>query len=94
MPTADTQLSCQVLTGILPYEPARDGIIIFHVMTGGRPPRPQNARWLRDSTWNVIITCWNEQRELRLDIRTVHLQLSASSIQEDAEGGRGNRPVL
>ena len=41
----------------------------------------------------MIETCWNEQRELRLDIRAVCLQLSALSTQEDAEGERGNRPA-
>jgi len=75
----------EVLTGILPYGTARDGIIIFHVVTGDRPPRPENVRWLRDQTWNMIIKCWSEQRHHRWDIRSVCNQLSASSIQEVAE---------
>lgn len=62
-------------------------------MTGDRPPRPQSTRCIQDPIWNMIITCWNEQREQRWDIRAVHNQLSASSIQEVAEGEKGNRPA-
>jgi hypothetical protein len=80
----------KILTEILPYGNARDGIIIFHVVTGDRPPRPPNARWLEDQIWNMITTCWNEKREQRWDIRTVYNQLSVSSIQEIAETERGN----
>lgn len=81
-------ISNEVLTDILPYGPARDGIIIFHIVTGDRPPRPQNDRWLTDQLWNMIETCWNEERELRWDIRAVHHQLSASS-QWIVEGEQG-----
>jgi hypothetical protein len=41
----------------------------------------------------MITKCWSEQRETRWDIRTVVHQLSVSSIQEVAEGQRGNRPA-
>lgn len=76
----------QVLTEILPYGNARNGIIIFHVVTGDRPPRPKPGdREVQDQIWHMIETCWMEQRELRLDIHAVHCQLSASSIQEIKE---------
>jgi len=76
----------EVLTGIVPYGNARDGIIIFHVVTGDRPSRPQNARWLGDQAWDMITGCWNEQRELRWDIKAVLNQLSTSSTQWITEG--------
>jgi hypothetical protein len=38
----------------------------------------------------MIIKCWSENREKRLDIRSVYNQLSVASIQEVAEGDRGN----
>ena len=60
-------------------------------MTGDRPPRPENARLLRDQIWNMIVKCWSEQREQRWDIRSVYNQLSVASIQEIAEGERGNK---
>ena len=75
----------------MPYENARDGITIFQIVTGDRPPRPQNTQWLRDQIWDMITKCWSEQREQRLDIRSVYNQLSVSSIQEIAEGQRGNQ---
>ncbi|KAF9645420.1 kinase-like protein [Thelephora ganbajun] len=78
----------ETLTEILPYGNARDGIIIFHVVTGDRPPRPTNARWLRDQIWDMITTCWSEKRDQRWDIHAVYHQLSVSSIQETAEGER------
>ncbi|KAF9647766.1 kinase-like protein, partial [Thelephora ganbajun] len=78
----------ETLTEILPYGNARDGIIIFQVVTGDRPPRPASARWLREQIWSMIVTCWSEKRDQRWDIRAVYHQLSASSIQEGAEGER------
>ena len=79
----------QILTDVLPYGNARDGIIIFRVVTGDRPPRPQNSRWLQDRVWDMIAKCWSEQREERWDVRTVYNQLSVSSIQETAQSERG-----
>ena len=81
----------KTLTEVLPFGNARDGIIIFHVVTGNRPPRPQNSRWLKDQIWNMIMTCWSEKRDQRWDIHAVYNQLSVSSIQEIAETERGKR---
>jgi len=81
----------ETLTEVLPFGNARDGIIIFHVVTGDRPPRPPNTRWLKDQIWNMIMTCWSEKREQRWDIRAVYNQLSVSSIQEIAETERDNQ---
>jgi len=86
-----SSLCSKTLTEILPYGNARDGIIIFHVVTGDRPPRPANARWIQDQIWNMLMICWSEKREQRLDIRAVYNQFSVSSIQEIAEAERGNQ---
>jgi len=75
-----SSLSNKILTDILPFGNARDGIIIFHAVTGDRPPRPPNSRWLKDEIWNMIITCWSEKREQRWDIHAVYNQLSVSGI--------------
>ena len=79
----------QILTDVLPYGNACDGIIIFRVVTGDRPPRPQNSRWLQDEIWDMIAKCWSEHREERWDARTVYNQFLASSIQETAQRERG-----
>jgi len=78
----------ETLTEILPFGNARDGIIIFHVVSGDRPSRPESAEWMKDRVWAMITTCWSEKRENRWDIRTVHNQLLVSSIQENAKAGR------
>ena len=91
MATADVVACYQVLTEILPFGSAHDGVITSHILAGNRPPRPQNARWLRHQIWNTITTCWSDKRELRWDIHAVHHQLSASSIQETAEVEREHR---
>ena len=79
----------KVLTEMLPYKNAQRGLVVFHVMTGDRPPRPHNSRWLDDQIWNMITTCWSEKREQRWDIHAVYNQLSVSSVQEIAETERG-----
>jgi hypothetical protein len=80
----------KVLTEVLPYGTARDGIIIFHIVTGDRPPRPTNARWLQDRVWNMIEACWSEERKERWDIHAMYDQLSSSSIQEVPDVEPGN----
>ena len=81
----------KTLAEVLPYGNARDGIIIFHVVTGDRPPRPTDARWLQDHIWNMLTTCWSDKREQRWDIRAVCNQFSTSSIQEIPDTEPGNR---
>ena len=79
---------CQVLTGILPYGNNRDGIIAFHVVTGERPTRPANARWLEDHIWTMITACWSESREQRWGIHAVYNQFLASATEvSDLEPG-------
>ena len=90
-PSPLTSLLPQVLTGILPYGQIRDGIIIFHVVTGDRPTRPSDARWLEDRIWSMIMTCWSERREQRWGVHAVYNQFSTSSIREIADGELGNR---
>ena len=85
------QLYNKTLTGIIPYGDVRDWSINSRIVIGDRPPRPPNARWLKDQIWNMIMTCWSGKREQRWDIRTVYNQLSVSSIQEIAETERSNR---
>ncbi|KAF9645572.1 kinase-like protein [Thelephora ganbajun] len=89
-----TMTAYETLAEILPYGDARDGIITFRVMTGDRPPRPLNARWLQDQIWNMIQTCWSEKREQRWDAHAIYSQFSVSSIQEIAEVERDVRTII
>jgi len=91
---ADIATFFQTLAEIQPYGNARDGVIIFQVVSGDRPSRPMGARWLQDQIWNMITICWSERRELRWDIHTVYNQLSMSSMQEIAEVERGDQRAL
>jgi len=64
---------------------------MLRFMAGDRPPRPPPTRWLQDPIWNMITTCWGENREQRWDIRAVYNQFLVSSIQEIVAGEQGNR---
>ena len=77
--------------GILPYGNARDGIIIFEVVTGEWPPCPTDTWWLQDHVWNMLVICWSDKREQRLDIGAICNQLSTSSIQEVPKVEQGNQ---
>ena len=81
----------EILTETLPYGNYQGGIIIHRIVTGDRPPRPKNARWLKVQTWNMIVACWSMNLELRWDIRTVYDQFLVSSFQEITEVERGNQ---
>jgi len=81
----------EALTEILPYGDARDSVIVFRVVSGVRPSRPTDTRWLQDQTWNMIETCWSERREQRWGIRDVCNQFSESSAQKIPDVEPGNR---
>ena len=83
----------KTLTEIQPYGNARDGIIIFHVVTGDRPPRPKDTKWLQDRIWDMIVTCWSDKREQRWGVHAVYDQFSTSSSQEVPEVEPGSQHV-
>ena len=90
-PLLTSSLCDKVLTGVLPYGDNRDGIIIFHVVTGERPTRPADARQLQDRVWVMIEACWNERRGQRWGVHAVYDLFSTSSIQEVPGVGPGNQ---
>ena len=69
----------------MPYGDACHGVILRHIVTGNRPPHPQDARWLEDQMWNTITTCWSEQRDLRLDIGAVYRQFCKAEEETAAK---------
>lgn len=78
----------EVLTGILPYGGTQDAMLVVRIVGGERPPRPQNAPWLRDEIWMMIEDCWNANREKRWNIDDVHEKLSAPSPGDITGGER------
>jgi len=62
----------QVLTGILPYDGICDyNSVASRIKSGERPLRPRNRnanRWLRDSVWDMIATCWSDDPKKRWEV--------------------------
>ena len=64
-----TKDSIQVITGQQPFPGAKDGVIIYKVVTGERPGRPAGPNeWLSDDVWNFISRCWSPSRDTRPDV--------------------------
>lgn len=59
----------EVLTGRPPFwaEKRRAPEIMFYVMSGKRPRKPENARDIGfgEGTWELVQQCWNEDRGKR-----------------------------
>ena len=63
------QDSVQAITGQQPFPGAKDGVIIYNVVTGERPGRPAGPNeWLSDDVWNFISRCWSPSRDGRPDV--------------------------
>ena len=51
-----------------------------------RPPHPDDEvalKWLPDSVWQMLESCWIPHPKLRLPIHEVHQVLQGSIIQAD-----------
>ena len=56
-------------TGKQPFPRAKDGIIIYNVVTGERPARPSEPNeWVSDNVWNFISRCWSPSWDGRPDV--------------------------
>ena len=61
--------SVEVITGMKLFPGAKDGVIIFYVVTGERPARPQGLNeWVSDDVWNFITRCWSPSWDSRPDV--------------------------
>ncbi|KAF9641990.1 hypothetical protein BDM02DRAFT_2861269 [Thelephora ganbajun] len=78
--------SFTVLTRVLPYGGVRDHhSLMVRIKSGERPPRPKNpdgTRWLQDSIWGMITTCWSEDQKQRWEAPAMYDLFSTSSLQE------------
>ncbi|KAF9649102.1 kinase-like protein [Thelephora ganbajun] len=93
--------SFTVLTRVLPYGGVRDHhSLVVRIKSGERLPRPKNpdgTRWLQDSVWGMITTCWSEDPNRRWEVSAIRSLFSTLSLQEiqkvksDIETGRRQR---
>lgn len=57
----------QVLTDKWPFFPKRETEIITAVVSGKRPPKPENAEeiGMTEDLWNLLQECWKEDQGMR-----------------------------
>ena len=57
----------QVLTDKWPFFPRRDAEIFHAVISGERPPKPENAEsiGITEAVWDLVRECWREDRKTR-----------------------------
>ena len=57
-----------MITGQQPFPGAKDGVIIYSVVSGERPARPSSSNeWLADDAWSIISRCWSPSWDGRPD---------------------------
>ena len=63
----------QVLTGTLPFGKRSGWEVVFKVVEGTRPTKPEKASQLGLSgkVWTLLEDCWQTDRELRPSVRGV-----------------------
>ena len=63
----------QVLTGRWPFFPKRETEVIHTVVSGERPPKPDNAGeiGMTDVVWDLLGECWRGDRTMRPDVSKV-----------------------
>jgi len=88
----NTQGSIQVITGQQPFPGARDGVIIYSVVTGERPNRPLAPNeWVSDDIWDFISRCWSPSWDSRPD---VNFAMNTLNDAADAVGVRRGKMYL
>jgi len=63
----------QVLTGKWPFFPRREAEVVHAVVSGERPPKPENAEeiGITEVLWDLLRACWREDRTTRPAIAEV-----------------------
>jgi len=63
----------QVLTNEWPFFPKRETEILTAVISGERPPKPEDAEGIgmTEDLWNLLQECWNEDRRVRPGISEI-----------------------
>ena len=63
----------QALTGKWPFFPRREAEVMHAVISGERPPKPENAEGIgmTEVVWDLLTRCWREDKTTRLAIAKV-----------------------
>jgi len=61
----------EVLSGRIPFVSSRDTVIVWKVISGERPKRPQESVWFTDELWETLELCWAAPPEMRPSIGAV-----------------------
>ena len=63
----------EVLSGHLPFYQFANRVISGKILRGDRPERPQGIEgvWFTDEIWEILVSCWTAQPEIRPSIEDV-----------------------
>jgi len=91
----------QVLSGdVLLYGMRPESVTAFNVVSGNRPPRPNNPtadHWLSDPTWEIIRCCWDQNPQSRLPADLLHRTFVGPELEKYSlviEGDEGELDVM
>ncbi|KAK1218791.1 hypothetical protein PQX77_018501 [Marasmius sp. AFHP31] len=75
----------EIFTGTYPFHDLRDGAVILAVITHKKhPDRPKEARELSDSMWEIMLSCWQHNQQLRP--RAVDLLARVGALENPSTG--------
>ena len=71
----------EVLSGHLPFYQFANRVVSLRILRGDRPERPQGAEgvWFTDEVWQLLVSCWTTQPEIRPSIEDVLRRLGRAS---------------
>ncbi|KAF9062118.1 kinase-like protein [Rhodocollybia butyracea] len=64
----------EILTQKMPFPEYKDLAVIFRVLEGERPPRP-DSNWCTEILWSLTTRCWAQRSEDRPSIKEVYADL-------------------
>ena len=72
----------EVLSGETPFAPYPNLAIVWKIMEGERPTRPQGEQgvWFTDGIWGIMERCWKPQPNDRTNVKTVLLALEGNPM--------------
>ena len=81
----------EILSGQTPFAPSKAPVVIWMVLEGRRPARPQGAegRLFTDAIWGVLELCWKAQPSERTSVQAVFQVLGGnpSTVQSASDVG-------
>jgi len=76
----------QVLTGEIPFSGIQQSALVYHLLRGMRPGKPENASIIgfSDSLWDLTQSCWDREVESRPKVGKLvtHLREAAAAWGE------------